>query len=542
MFFFVQDHFTEHYKGGAELTTEALIEGGLFPCNKVLSSQLTPEVMKKYINHFWIFGNFANLSNKCLLYAIKNLSYSIIEYDYKYCNYRSPQKHVTAEGKCDCHEGSKGKLTSIFFNNAKALWWMSKKQMEIYQNLYPFLNNNKSRVLSSIFSDETLNFISDLNTSKKNDKWIILNSPSWIKGVEEAVKHASENDLEYELVWGLDYEDLLQKLAVSRGVIFFPRAADTCPRLIIEAKLLGCELILNDNVQHADEEWFLNKDTINEYLRGRSSFFWDKIENISYQETGIPFNTPAEEDIKFNIVVPFYNVEKWIRKCIKSLKKQKYSNFECTLINDISTDESLNIVKREVNGDSRFKVINNKEKKYALRNIAESIRNSNCTDDEVIILLDGDDWFASSNTLNKLRDIYVKEECFLTYGSYVFNPGGGKGPEPSQYPDDIIKANSFRQDFWRASHLRSFKHKLWKHIDARDMKDNNGEYYKMTYDQAIMLPLLELAGEKSKYIPEILYVYNKENPLNVDKIKTQEQVKTAREIRNKKSYKAITKT
>ena len=61
----------------------------------------------------------------------------------------------------------------------------------------------------------------------------------------------------------------------------------------------------------------------------------------------------------------------------------------------------------------------------------------------------------------------------------------------------------------------------------------------MAYDQAIMLPLLEMARERSRYIPDILHVYNKENPLSVDKIKTQQQVNTAKEIRKKKRYKRL---
>ena len=58
----------------------------------------------------------------------------------------------------------------------------------------------------------------------------------------------------------------------------------------------------------------------------------------------------------------------------------------------------------------------------------------------------------------------------------------------------------------------------------------------MAYDQAIMLPLLEMSADRSTYIEENLYVYNKENPLNVDKIKAQQQFQTAQEIRDKKPY------
>ena len=179
-------------------------------------------------------------------------------------------------------------------------------------------------------------------------------------------------------------------------------------------------------------------------------------------------------------------------------------------------------------------MIENREKKYALANIVNAIEEFNCDDDDVIILLDGDDWLASSLTLNKLCESY--DDKLMTYGSYVFNPAGVRGPEPSEYSGEVIKTNSFRKDQWRASHLRTFKYGLWKHIDHNDLKDESGDYYKMTYDQAIMLPLLEMAGNRSAYIPETLHVYNKDNPLNIDKNKAQEQYALAQKIRSKKPY------
>jgi hypothetical protein len=134
---------------------------------------------------------------------------------------------------------------------------------------------------------------------------------------------------------------------------------------------------------------------------------------------------------------------------------------------------------------------------------------------------------------------YEKEDCLLTYGSYVYNPGGQRGVEPSKYPESVIKGNLFRRDVWRASHLRSFKFSLWKNLNQEDLKDEKGNYYTMAYDQAIMLPLLEMSGDRSRYIEETLYVYNKENPLNVDKIKQQQQFVTAQEIRAKAPYKKL---
>ena len=130
----------------------------------------------------------------------------------------------------------------------------------------------------------------------------------------------------------------------------------------------------------------------------------------------------------------------------------------------------------------------------------------------------------------------MREECLLTYGSYVYHPMGTRGVEPSEYPKEVVQKNTYRQDQWRASHLRSFKYSLWGHLNHDDLKDEHGEYYKMTYDQAIMLPLLEMSSERAKHIPDILHVYNKDNPLNIDKNKGKEQSALAGIIREKTPY------
>ena len=75
------------------------------------------------------------------------------------------------------------------------------------------------------------------------------------------------------------HQQLLRKLSKFKGLSFHPLGDDTCPRTVIEAKLLGLELSLNDKVQHKDEEWF-NKDRseIEDYLLSRHEVFWEKID------------------------------------------------------------------------------------------------------------------------------------------------------------------------------------------------------------------------------------------------------------------------
>ena len=536
MIIFVSDAFSDQYNGGAELTTDAIISASLFPVNKLRSHEVNLNFMKDHRDCLWIFGNFTGVRPECLLYAAKNLDYFVVEYDYKFCKFRSIKKHEKFEDECSCHNESHGKLAAAFMAKSRMNFWMSKNQCELYTSFFPFIKNNV--ILNSIFSDDTLSYLKKVNTKNKNDKWVILDSPSWIKGKEEAVSYALKHNLDYELVWGLKHRDLLDKLAKSKGLIFLPLAHDTCPRLVMEAKALNCELILNEYVQHKDEEWFFTSDSMMTHLKTRADFFWRKIEEIAPDKLKITKNSPKSIK-RLKIIIPLYNAEKWLKKCIKSLKIQDYGHFECFLIDDMSQDDSFNVAAAAIGSDERFKLIKNKKKYYALENIARTIKEANCEDDDIIVLLDGDDWLASSYSLSTLVDNYEKEGCLLTYGSYVYNPTGQRGVEPSRYPESVVKGNLFRRDTWRASHLRSFKFSLWKNLNQEDLKDEKGNYYTMAYDQAIMLPLLEMSGARARYIEETLYVYNKENPLNVDKIKQQQQFATAQEIRAKSPYKKL---
>ena len=90
-----------------------------------------------------------------------------------------------------------------------------------------------------------------------------------------------------------------------------------------------------------------------------------------------------------SIIIPVYNVEKYLRKCLDSVINQSYNNLEIIIINDNSTDNSLNILLEYKKLDSRIKVINlekNKGVSYS-RNIG--IDNSN---GEYITFIDSDDY------------------------------------------------------------------------------------------------------------------------------------------------------
>jgi len=257
----VADLFAEEYTGGAELTTEALIKSSPFKIFKLHSKNVSLDLLEKGQNKFWIFFNYSQMNLELIPSIAANMNYSIVEYDYKICQYRSPGKHIAATGNCDCseNEGMHAKLIATFMAGSKSNWFMSEKQHDYYQKKLPFISEKPAVVLSSVFDDETFATIKILRENykgKKNNKFLIQSSESWIKGTEDCIQYAEKNKLEYEIISGLSYGDMLEKLAQSKGLIFMPRADDTCPRIVLEASLLGCKLILNEHVGHQSEEWF----------------------------------------------------------------------------------------------------------------------------------------------------------------------------------------------------------------------------------------------------------------------------------------------
>tara|TARA_A100001515_G_scaffold266_1_gene277 strand:+ start:5516 stop:7132 length:1617 start_codon:yes stop_codon:yes gene_type:complete len=533
MIIFCSDFFKEHVQGGAELTTDAIMEGSYLPVQKIMSHDVNFKILNDHSDCFWIFGNYHNLSHELQFYIAKNLNYAVVEYDYKYCKHRLPELHKKLEGnECDCHTNKTGKIAAIFLKKSKIAFWMSQKQLEHHYEIFPFLKNHNNIILSSVFSKKTIDYFKNFNKRERNENWGILQSGSWVKGTSQTIKYAKKKKLNFERLSGLEHRHFLRKLASIKGLVFHPAGRDTCPRITIEAKLLGCELDLNENVQHKDEDWFSSKEKIIEHLENRTDVFW---KNVSKFVPELP-KAETKENTHFKIIIPFYNVEDWIDKCIKSIKMQNYNNFECYLVDDMSTDKSNEIIDELIKEDSRFVKIKNRKKKFALHNIHNAIKKSKAKENDVIILLDGDDWLSCPTVLSKLDEIYEDRDCWLTYGSYLIYPIGLRGSEPSEYSKHVIENNKFREDEWRASHLRTFKHFLWKKLKTKDLKDEHGEFYEMTYDQAIMLPLLEMSGDRIRYVDHIMHVYNRANPLNIDKNKAQKQHSLALQIRKKTKY------
>ena len=285
---YVADMFVEECEGGAELTSDAIIKSSPYNIVTIRSQDLNITLAEKHLDKFWIFGNFFEIRNSAKEYIINNLKYSVIEYDYKYCKRRNEDFCIILDGECKCNKNLNENLNALLLLHSKYIWWMSEEQKKLYHDKIPYLRRNQQDVLSSVFSRNTLNYIAELQNTRKNNKYLIYNTKAALKNTHGAIDFAKYNKLPFNLVGDLKYFEFLRELSRHKGLIYVPLAKDTCPRLVIEAALLHCELYLNEYVQHATEDWFQNENKINKHLAGRSQLFWEQTSELMVGNELIP--------------------------------------------------------------------------------------------------------------------------------------------------------------------------------------------------------------------------------------------------------------
>jgi glycosyltransferase involved in cell wall biosynthesis len=242
---------------------------------------------------------------------------------------------------------------------------------------------------------------------------------------------------------------------------------------------------------------------------------------------------------RFVVVIASYNNAQWYKGNLDSVFSQEYDNYRVIYIDDCSPDNTGALVRQYIDDHEqaeRITLICNKERKRALCNLYTAIMS--CDDDEIIVLLDGDDKFYYPGVLRYLNTVYADPNVWLTYGQFTRYPSNTTGFN-KPIPFEVIQNNSFRSYHPGPSHLRTFYTKLFKLIDVEDLKFE-GDFFAMTYDLAMMMPMMEMAGFHHKFIPDILYVYNEGNPINDHKVSEELQLKCDRIIRSRSPYQKLT--
>ncbi len=257
--------------------------------------------------------------------------------------------------------------------------------------------------------------------------------------------------------------------------------------------------------------------------------------------TIIFFRPLTAQQLYFVVIIPSYNNEQWCEKNLLSALEQDYDNYHIVYINDCSADRTydlmVTLIKTHPRGHKVI-LINNMQRCGALENLYNAIHS--CPDTAIIVTLDGDDWFAHNKVLTTLNHEYTDPNVWITYGSYVSWPANTRDPWIHALPQSIIESKSYRRYPWVTTHLRTFYARLFKLINKEDLLYNNA-FFPMTWDLAFMFPMLEMAGNHSRYIEDILYIYNRSNPIGDRATNRSFQIQLEQEIRGKKAYDSLEK-
>lgn len=143
---------------------------------------------------------------------------------------------------------------------------------------------------------------------------------------------------------------------------------------------------------------------------------------------------------KVSIIIPIYNVEKYLNECLDSVINQSYKNIEIICINDGSTDNSFNILKEYSKTDERIKIIDQENKGL----LAARIEGLKIATGDYVINLDSDD-YLELDTVNILMNKITLYDVDVVRFNYCINENN---VTKSNYNDKVILRENFEPEFF----------------------------------------------------------------------------------------------
>lgn len=205
-----------------------------------------------------------------------------------------------------------------------------------------------------------------------------------------------------------------------------------------------------------------------------------------------------------SIIIPVYNVEKYIRQCCEGIFSQTYENLEVVIVNDGTPDNSIKIVEELLDGrfahmKPKVKIINQGNQGLAG---ARKTGIANATG-EYLIQLDPDD-SVSPKLIEKLVEAAVKEDADIVICNYYNCYKFWRVPRREKKFDDKMQ---ILDAMFSHRHFRAY---LWNKLVRRSLYDGDLFYPRcfMCEDMVFMGQLI-LKADKIVYINDHLYYYRK---------------------------------
>jgi len=206
----------------------------------------------------------------------------------------------------------------------------------------------------------------------------------------------------------------------------------------------------------------------------------------------------------FTIVIVGVNNGAAVAKTLASVFSQNYENYKVIYIDDASDDGSFDLARDLIYESGHLlqvTLVHNETRLGPLANVCRAVQT--LADDEIVLILQGEDWLAHEWVLQKLNGYYANCDLWLTFGHYKDFPTYQTGPCPE------FIADSFRTANFVPMHLKTFYAGLFKQVREADFQ-SGGKFLTACSEMAYMIPMLEMAKNHAHFIPEILYISNRQ--------------------------------
>ena len=207
----------------------------------------------------------------------------------------------------------------------------------------------------------------------------------------------------------------------------------TCLKYL--GKVKGNELIYIFDNEPLEELLKLNMHCVHKSKRKKeeinaSKFKLNAIKTVNLENIS-ELEVPKKKDYKFCIIIPNYNNDHgniegktFLKKCIESVLNQTYKNFEIIIVDDMSTDTSVETIEKYRKQDNRITLIKNSRKRYngGSRNVGIEYA-QRFKEFDYYCFLDSDDWWKDENVLQKINDNLWDCELMLLGCEMIFPDG-----------------------------------------------------------------------------------------------------------------------
>ena len=242
----VADLFKEDWEmagrpsGGAELNDAVALQ--YFRQKKILKqsvkcTELTPQKVEENLDCLFFICNFWSLGELTKKTLASSADYVIYEHDYKFLKNRNPVTFPNFKvPSAEYHHSN-----IDFYQKAQKVICLSEMHRDIFTKNIQL--NNICNINCSLFTDDKIKMLLDLSKTPKTKDYAIIDDPNPTKRRDSTIDWCHRNDIKFDLISHPDNRSFLEILAAYKHLVFMTGHPEPTPRIAVETKLMGVNLI-----------------------------------------------------------------------------------------------------------------------------------------------------------------------------------------------------------------------------------------------------------------------------------------------------------